>query len=513
MPLFITKINSSSTTVSFNYLETEATWGILVSSSYEFNISDTSYTDGDDVLYEGIQALDQVYLNQNIVGKIGSNEIRNGLVTSISYPESPNVGRTTASISIEERQRVNSHGAIADIIQNIPSPQDVESFSERFSFERGQNSYSSSRDISLKYKQDAGHFFFDKARIFIQSMFFESRPNLGYQIDGISENARFNSNLKPLITETVDLLNKEISFSEKVSVNFINSENEFSDPYSENIKITYSIDDKGYKTKNYSANLKALKEPLEVNILTAIKLFIERISQENFAEFNYPISISRTINSDGGAASVSLGFSNDPSLNSITNAVYSASKAKSESWNTYTFNVNISSKGSNQNTAFNASKNFWLNNYDIGFEKIAFLFDINSNLYEVSRNTEFNKFEKTLTETVTYSDNPTYATNNNNLLKTKIDISDSLPIDRHEIKGILAEREILVKRANGKTLSTRNVSVELTGKDFSSLENSAISIAEAQTPQAAYFYISSKSTSYDPINGVSSASITFDYFN
>lgn len=512
MSFFITKINSQSTTVSFNYLDTEAVWGLVISSSYEFDISDLSYTDQDDVLYQGIDALNAVYLQQNIVGKIGSNEIRNGLVTSISYPEGPNVGRTTASISIEERQRVNSHGALSDILNYVPSPQDVETFTESFSFERGQNSYSRSRNVSLKYKQDAGHFFLDKARIFVQSMFFESRPNLGYQIDGISENGRFETYLKPLITENINLLTKEISFSENVESNFINDLDEFADPYSEDIKITFSIDDRGYKTKTYNATLKALKEPLELNILNAVAAFIDRIHQDNSVEFNYPISISRTINSDGGSASVTISFTTDPRANAITNANYSVSKTNQGAWNEYTFNVEISSKGPNRNAAFDASKAYWLNNYNIGFNKISILFGDYNNIFEISRNTQFNKFEKSIIETITYSTNSIYQPYGD-ITKNEIQISDNIGVDRHAITPILAERELLTLRGAGKNLSTRSVSVNLVGKTFSSLENEAISIAENLSPNASYFFISSKNSTHDPINGTSSASVEFQYFD
>jgi hypothetical protein len=512
MSFFVTKINSESSTVSFNYLETEAVWGIIISSSYEFDLSDLSYTDQNDILYEGIDALNAVYLQQNIVGKIGSNEIRNGLVTSISYPESPNVGKTTASISIEERQRVNSHGALSDVLNNIPSPQDVESFTESFSFERGQNSYSRSRNVSLKYRQDAGHFFLNKARIFVQSMFFDSRPNIGYQIDGISEKGRFNNYLKPIVTENINLLTKEISFSESVESNFINDSDAFSDPYSEEIKVTVSIDDSGYKRKTYDANLKALREPLELNILNAIEAFVNRIRQENLSEFNYPISISRAINSDGGTATVSMSFTNNPSANAITNATYNVSKSNEGAWTQYSFSIDISSKGPNRNTAFNTSKAFWLNNYDMGYNKISSLFGDYNDLFEVSRETEFNKFEKSISETITYSTNPIYESDGN-ITKKEIEFSDNIGVDRHTITPILAEKEYMTIRGAGKTLSTRSIGVNLVGRTLSSLENQAISIAESFPPNASYVYISSKNSTYDPINGISSASIEYQYFN
>ena len=514
MAIFITKINSASTNVNFNYLDSEAIWGITLSCSYDFDISDVSYTDENDVLYEGIDALNLVYLQKNIVGKIGSDEIRNGLVTSISYPESPSVGKTTASISIEERQRVDSHGSLSNILNNIPSPQDVESFSESFSFDGGQNSYSSSRDISLKYKQDAGDFFLNKAKIFIQSIFINLRPSFGYQEDGISEKARFNTYIKPIITEKIDLLNKSISFSENININRVNDSEPFAENSSEEITIDISIDNNGYTNKNYNANLIALKEPLELNILNTVSAFLDKTYQENFQEFKYPISISRSINSDGGRASVSISFSNNPSLNSIINANYSVSKTKAESYDEYTFQNSISSRGPNKNASFLNSKNYWINNFNIGLQKIPLLFTevTSNNLYEKNRSVSFEKFNRIINETVVYSTDPQYQINGD-ILNKNVQISDNLGLTRHTLTPILAERILLRKRENSKTVSNRSIDVSLTSKTFKSLENNALSIAQSYVPNANYYYIDSKVSKFDPINGTSSASITYLYFN
>lgn len=512
MPIFITKINSASTQVTFNYLNSEAVWGLIVSSSYEFDISDTSYTDGDDILYEGKDALDQVYLNQNIVGKIGSDEIRNGLVTSIDYPETPNVGRTTASISIEERQRVPSHGALSDILNNVPSPHDVESFSESFTFERGENSYSRNRNISLKYKQDAGHFFIDKARIFVQSMFFDSRPSFGYQEDGISENARFDVFFKPIVSENINLLNKEISFTETVTVNNIETLGDRN--YSSQVSVSIDTDQIGYTTKNYKASLKALQEPLEANILDAIQDFIQNTYDENSSLFNFPTTITKNINTDGGSADISISFTNNPSKNSITNVVYTASKTKSGQWDEYSFDINIISVGASRIAAFNQTKQYWETNIDIGLSKVQSLFPETSSsiLYEKSRNTTFSKFERRITDKIIYTNDPSY-NSSGNILKRGVSVSDQIGVQRNSLLPILGERILLRKRDNSKTISSRTVQVNLVSKNLQSVESEAITIAESHTPPASYYYVDSKTSSHSPTNGTSSATVTFNYFD
>lgn len=512
MPVFITKINSASTDVTFEYLDSEAIWGLIVSATYDFDISDMSYTDGDDVLYEGIEALDQVYLQQNIVGKIGADEIRNGLVISIEYPESPNVGRTTASITIEERQKVSSHGALSDILDNVPSPHDVESFSETFSFERSENSYTRKRDVSLKYKQDAGHFFLNKARIFVQSMLFGSRPTFGYQEDGISENARFNTFFKPIITEKIDLLNKEVSFTESVETSNISSAGGVS--YSKQSTHSLSIDKNGYTTKSYKASLLALNEPLEANILEAIKDFIQSTCNENSSEFNYPTAITKTINTDGGAAEVSINFTNDPSKNSITNISYRGSKSQQGEWNEYTFEIDIVSVGSNRIAAYNQTKNYWQNNIDVATTKIPILFPetVPQTLYEKSRSSTLSPIDRKITDKIIYTDNPQY-NSSGNILKTSTTIKDTIGVQRHSLSPIVGDRTLIQKRNNAKNVSTRSINVQLVSKNFQSLESQALSIAETNQPSSTYKYIDSKTSTYNPSDGTSSASVNYIYFD
>jgi hypothetical protein len=148
----------------------------------------------------------------------------------------------------------------------------------------------------------------------------------------------------------------------------------------------------------------------------------------------------------------------------------------------------------------------------MGYDKISSLFGDYNNLFEISRETQFNKFEKSISETVTYSTNPIYD-EQGNVTKKEIEFSDNIGVNRHTITPILAERELLTLRGAGKNLSTRSVSVNLVGKTLSSLENQAVSIAESFPPTAGYVRISSKNSTYDPINGISSASIEFQYFD
>ncbi len=88
MSLLITKINDASTSISYQYLDSEHVFGLLVSATYSFSIQDVQFEDGEDGLLNGVDALKKAYLRKNIAAKIGVDEFKNGLVSSISIPDS-----------------------------------------------------------------------------------------------------------------------------------------------------------------------------------------------------------------------------------------------------------------------------------------------------------------------------------------------------------------------------------------------------------------------------------------
>ena len=127
--LSITKINEASTSISLEYLGSEHVFGIKVSATYSFSILDAEFVDGTDGLLTGIDALKKAYARKNIAAKIGLDEFKNGLVTNLSLDDSDRVRLGVASISIEENLRPSNDGVLSTLCDNIPSPQDLESFS------------------------------------------------------------------------------------------------------------------------------------------------------------------------------------------------------------------------------------------------------------------------------------------------------------------------------------------------------------------------------------------------
>lgn len=512
MSLFITKIGNANTSVTYNYLDTEHVWGAIVSSNYEFSVLDVNFLDETDELVYGIEALEKAYARQNIAAKIGVDEFKNGLVKSISFPDSNRVGSTTASITIEERLSVENDGILSLLADNIASPQDVESFTEDFSFSRGENSYSYSRNVDLKYAQDAGGFFLQKAYLFLRNIYLGSRPSYGFQEDGISEFGKTDSTLKPDISVVINQIDKTVSLSENLETARIFFEGGIN--YSKLQTHALAIDENGYSSKVYSTSVKALNEPLEINVNSGLHLSLNSILAENTGIYGKPFIIEKTLNSDGGNAEMSVHFSNDPRLNSATNATYTASKRASDSFDLYSFDISVKSVGYDKYAAFQNSRQYLLNNQSAPYIKIPRLFpEISSGaLNEVSRRVSFKPFERTADSSFEFTTDPAYADSGDGILSRKIQVSDVNSIARDFIVPVYGNSELIIKNS-AKTLGQRTVSVEISSIDINQAEATAIELATGEFPNHNYYYLSSKSSSIMPLENKAESNVSFFFFD
>lgn len=512
--IHITKVNSASTSITFNYFESEHIWGYTIVGSYNFLLKDITNTDGDDALQSPMELLEESYLRPNLAARIGVDEYKNGIITSLSFGESRGVDKVTASITIEERSRinVNGDGILSGLTDLIPSPQDIETFSESFSFSRGENSYQYSRDVSLKYRQDAGGDFLNKAYLFLKNIYLNNRPNLGFQIDGISENGRVNANFRPNVSEVYDILNKSISFTESLDTNRIETLGTL--PFSKDERYSLSLDEKGYTTKTYDVNLAALTEPLEFNITSGIKHTLIELNRQNSGQFKSPINVSKGVNNEGGKASLTIVFTNNPALNSDTNIDYSANKTQDNGFDNYSFNLTISSRGKNDQTKFIKNKDYWVANTSLPYQKIPILFpEINSGqLNEVSRSISFNPFNNQITDNSSFSNDPKYADLGDGILTRTVQVNDTHQVRRDIILPIYGDSEIII-RNNGKTLGTRSIDVNLTSNNTTNLMDQALAYASGFAPDVSDYFLESQKSSLDPIQKRASANLTYNFYD
>jgi hypothetical protein len=428
MSLIINKVSSSSVQITYNYLESDEIFGYDVSATYKIDFADISYINADNILYEGVEALREAYLRPNLVARIGADEFINGRITAQDFEESSSVGNSSCSITIQESKRLDDYSG-SDFAQYIPSPQWMESFQETFSFSRNAGAYSSTRNVSLKYKQDAGNQFLNNARLFLRNFYFNSRPNVGNHVDGISENGRFNGGFRPLVSETFDLIGLSVSLQENLETAFIDGDHSKKESYSLN------LDEGGFLNKKYSVEIKAIKEPLEVVAENACKSVISTILAANLAQFGKPIEIGRGVNKDGGLITVNISFSNNPSLNASDNITYSVTRTRRESFYDYSFSAELISDGKNQIEKAIKVRAYWQTQISSYKAKVLSLFSEATTIYEQSHSFSFQYLTAKISDSAVFTNDPAYDTSGlpQGIIKRKFSNSYSPKIDRTKI--------------------------------------------------------------------------------
>lgn len=425
MSLIINKVSNSSVQINYNYLESDEVFGYEVSATYKVDFSDISYTNNDNILFSGVDALREAYLQPNLVARIGADEFINGRITDQDFEESSSTGNSSCSITIQESKRLDDYSS-SDFAQYIPSPQWMESFQENFSFSRNAGSYSSTRNVSLKYKQDAGNQFLNNARLFLRDFYFSNRPNVGNHVDGISENGRFDGGFRPLVSETFDLIGLSVLLVENLETAFIDGD------HSKKQSHSLESDESGFLSKKYNIEIKALKEPLESVAEEACKAVIADIISTNSAEFGQPIEIGRGINKDGGAITINISFSNNPSINSAESISYSVAKTRRESFYDYSFSAELMSDGANQIEKSINVRSYWQSQVPLYIDKVQSLFPEADPIYEQSRSFSFQYLTAKITDSAVFTTDPAYDVSSlpEGIMKLKFSNSLTPKIDR-----------------------------------------------------------------------------------
>ena len=423
--LIVNNVLSSSVEVSYDYLGTDELFGYEVKGTYEIDISDINLQQGDTVLLSGRDAIKEAYGRPNITARIGADDYINGRIETLSFEDGSLVGAETVSITIEESRRLDDY-ASSQFAKYIPNPNAISDFSESYNFSREGATYSSTRKISLTYKQMAGGQFLNDAKTFLTNYYFGNRPALGYQEDGISEDAKIDENFRGLISETYDLIGLTVSLDEKVSSSFVDDSKGVSRQETQELKV----DEKGFLTKTLDIKLESLRVDSENTLTSAIASIIDEKKAEEEAEFGTPFSISKTIKKDGNSSSLTISFSTDPKKSQDNLISYSGAEDKEGKFTTYSLSITFSSKGKNNKEKFSNSKAAWVGEQPRYQNKIQVLFHPLVDFFEKDRSTTFEKSKGTISENVTFTTDPAYQTSEDGLLKLKKTLSKTHQINR-----------------------------------------------------------------------------------
>lgn len=455
MPLIINKVSSCSTQVSYTYLESDLLFGYTRVGTYKVDFADISFTDESDTLSTGIEALREAYERPNLTARIGADEFTNGRFTGASFEQSFLAGDSSCTITIEQLDKLDDYDSNL-FAEFIPHPEWISSFQENFSFSRSGDNYTSTRSTSITYKQFAGNTFLNDAKSFLSNTYADNRPALGYHVDGISENGRFNESFRPLITETIDLLNLTVSLQETLQTSFIDGD------ISKRQTISREISEEGYTTTKYSVEIKALKEPLEGVALAACGEILDVILTSHAES---PTEIAKGINRDGGNITLNVTFSNDPRLKDESIS-YTVTRSKSDSeFYEYSITMEVSVVGKNKETRIEDTKTAWAAIAGTYEAKINSLFTASGTLYEKSRTYNFSSREPKITDTVVYTQDPSFE-NDPEILKDEISITTDFALKRQRLFISPATRGEIVEVLEdlpsiGNYSITRNITVKM----------------------------------------------------
>lgn len=453
--LIVYNVLSSSTEITYNYLETDELFGYTVVGNYQIDISDIHLEQNDTTLIEGRDAIKSAYGRPNIVARIGADEYLNGTIQSYSFEAGTLVGSEIVNITIEENRRLDDYSS-SEFTKYIPNPHDISSFEESYSFSRNGGNYESSRNISLTYNKQAGDQFLNNAKTFLTNYYFANRPSLGYQEDGISENAKIDKNFRGLISESYDLIGLSVSLTEDVSSSFVDDGLGVSRQQTQSI----SINKQGHTEKTHNIALRSLRYDSENTILNAIAQIVEDTKTLEQEEFGNPFKITKGITKDGNEATLAIAFTTDPKNNQNNIESYFGAETKAGVYKEYTLNIEYKSNGKNNTDKFLNSKRSWIDGQELNKERIQRMFHPLVDFYEKSRNTNFQQSNGIVSESVVFTTDDSYKENDDGVLKFKKTLSKNHQINRIQKFLNLSDLREQVSVNTKKTVGSASVKAE-----------------------------------------------------
>ena len=453
--LIVNNVLSSSVQIEYSYLDSDELFGYEVVGTYEIDISDINLEQNDTTLLAGRDAIETAYEKPDVVARIGADEYLKGRIQSFSFEAGSLAGSEVVSIVIQESRRLDDYSGGA-FTKFIPNPHLVSSFNETYNFNRSGGDYSSTRNISLTYKQEAGSQFLNDAKTFLTNNYFGNRPSLGYQEDGISENAKIDKEFRGLITEEYDLIGLSVSLSEVVNSSFIDQSNHVGKKQTQSI----TIDQKGFKDKKHTIELTSLRRDSENVITSAIKETIAELVSLEAVEYGTPYSIEKGITKDGNSATLTVAFSTDPNKSQDESISYSGTETKQGRFIEYGLSIRYKTKGKDNKERFSETKKTWITSQTLNPTRIQRLFHPLQPFVEKSRSTTFAKSEGTISENIIFTTDLSYKDEEDGLLKFKTTLQKTHKIDRIEKFLDLMNLQDQVVVSNKKTVGKATVTAE-----------------------------------------------------
>ena len=164
-----------------------------------------------------------------------------------------------------------------------------------------------------------------------------------------------------------------------------------------------------------------------------MKTIIAEVMTAQGSTLGDPSSISKGIKKDGNSASLSISFSTNPTERQGDLVTYSVEERKNQKFKDYILSATYKAKGKTDREKFNKAKTLWISDKDNNITKVQSVFAGLPTIFEKDRNCNFQKTEGTITETITFTDDPAYKNQSDGLLKLKITSSNTKKIRRNQL--------------------------------------------------------------------------------
>lgn len=489
-----------------NFFDSDFRFGVNTSYSIEGYLLDLGNTIGvsgvleaSEVFRTGLQDYQDININGEGFGK--------GRVSNFAVQESNFIQFTTYSLDINGFDTGNLYNLSGDyynglneLTGQLSASYLLEEFEEDFNFSRGDDSYSYTHSVNIKYVSGDNILIspLDRARALATYIMTGSAPSFGF-IDN-QTSGLYTGNYKEYYSESLDQINNTYSVTKT-----FNSFNPSGD-YGITLKHSYNRDARGITNVTEDAGIKVHTEPKRTALVSAIELEIldsyDRCSDifdaysSSTPLFTSPQSVGKNINNFNGEGGYSVVFTNDPAFNNTYTWVYTHQIDKNGAFFVVSENGEIQGLGSSSQDKYAAAIAGYAT-VKAGINSRVNAFFNGGTLYLTVQSESKNEFNGTVGYGKEFTDDPSHS--DGGLKRLEISVEDTIPVDMVNIFGILGHKEI-VQSAGTTTLGQRNLSMNMFGlrtSDLNSLLSIADSTVNSHIPDGNDVYISDAKYGYN----------------
>lgn len=146
-----------------------------------------------------------------------------------------------------------------------------------------------------------------------------------------------------------------------------------------------------------------------------------------------------SIKIDGNSATLNINFSTNPKNRQGDTVFFTVSKNKAGAYFEYNLSTTYNSKGKTDREKYTNARDLWTSQKSNNEAKVQTCFVEATSIFEKNRSSSLNKTEGNITESVTFTTDPSYQNQDDGVLKFKVNVSKNKKIKRNQVVLDLAD--------------------------------------------------------------------------